>query len=72
ELSTNTHLKTHMFIHSGDKPFSCEICGRSFRSNYNRTRHIHNVHKMQRLEDNNVSPVNLTDLLHYPIGLSNM
>ncbi|XP_005097474.1 zinc finger protein Xfin [Aplysia californica] len=26
----NGHLKSHMLIHSGDKPYACRLCGKSF------------------------------------------
>lgn len=30
EFITKGHLKTHELIHSGDRPFACDICGKSY------------------------------------------
>lgn len=39
-LLASTQLKKHMMVHTGEKPYSCWICGQSFRRKETRDTHV--------------------------------
>jgi uncharacterized Zn-finger protein len=39
-FSVNSNLHTHIRTHRGDKPYTCDICGKGFSKNGNLQNHI--------------------------------
>ncbi len=36
----NSKLKRHMLVHSGDKPYQCDMCGKQFSLDFNLRTHL--------------------------------
>jgi uncharacterized Zn-finger protein len=47
-ISRKYDLAKHMRVHTGDKPYTCDLCGAVFSSSSNLTSHYRSLHSGQR------------------------
>lgn len=45
--SQGTHLRQHMHMHAGTKPYSCEVCGKGYSGGLDLRNHYTRVHGLE-------------------------
>jgi len=58
-----TNLKRHMMVHTGDKPFSCQHCGKDFRRKEHLRVHLSRLHNIELPKRTKVDPILLDSSL---------
>ncbi|EFX82464.1 hypothetical protein DAPPUDRAFT_49172 [Daphnia pulex] len=45
-FTSSSNLAVHSMIHSGTKPFKCDLCSWSFRQKAHLQKHMRHIHKI--------------------------
>ena len=64
QLSSKQNFREHLYIHTGEKPFECKICGEIFRQGSQLSQHK-KVHALQRPAPDPKSFLKLTTLTQF-------